>query len=98
MAKYLVLWELDTSRISIDPKERGEAYLHCMDIVKQGIKEGIIKDWGSFLGEDRGYVVYEASEMELEKDLEQLVPFVTFKVYRVMSVKQIVELAKSLTE
>ncbi len=98
MAKYLVLWELDTSRISIDPKEREEAYLAMLDMLKQDIKDGVTKDWGSFLGENGGYMVCEGSEMELGKFLEQYVPFVTFKVYRVMSVEQTAELAKSLTE
>ena len=98
MAKYLLLWEVDTSRTPIDPKERGEAWSAMLDMVKQDIKDGVTKDWGSFLGEDRGYMVYEGSEMELEKGLQQYVPFVTFKTYRIMSVEQMAELAKSLTE
>jgi len=98
MAKYLLLWELDTSKVPIDPKERGAAWSAMLDGVKQDIKEGVYIDWGSFLGENRGYMVYEGSEMELEKHLQQVVPFITFKVYRIMSVEQIAELAKSLTE
>ena len=98
MAKYLVLWEVDTSRTPIDPKERGAAWGAMLDMDKQDIKDGFTKDWGSFLGENGGYMVYEGSEMELEKKLQRYVPFVTFKVYRVMSVEQIAELAKGLTE
>jgi len=98
MAKYLVLFKLDRSKIPIDPKERGAAWGAMLDMLKQDIKEGVTIDWGSFLGENGGYMVCEASEMELGMRLEQYVPFVTFKVYRVMSVEQIAELAKSLTE
>ena len=98
MAKYLVLFELDRSKTPIDPKERGAAWGAMLDMVKQDIKEGVTTDWGSFLGENGGYMVYKGSEMELEKRLQQYVPFVTFKVYRIMSVEQMAELAKSLTE
>lgn len=98
MAKYLVLWEADPSKLPIDPKERGAALSALLDMVKQDIKEGITIDWGSFLGEGRGYSVDEESEMELEKRLQRYVPFVTFKVHRIMSVEQIAEVAKSLTE
>ena len=97
MAKYLLLWELDRSKTPIDPKERGAAWGAMLDKVKQDIKEGVTIDWGSFLGVNGGYMVYEGSEMELEKRLQQYVPFVTFKTYRIMSVEQIAELAKSLT-
>ena len=98
MPKYLLLWEADPSKLPIDPKERGAAYSALLDMVKQGIKEGTTIDWGSFLGEGRGYSIHEGSEMELEKKLQRYVPFVTFKVHRVMSVEQLAEVAKSLTE
>ncbi len=98
MPKYLLLWEVDPSKLPIDPKERGAAWSAMLDMVKQDIKEGVITDWGSFLGENGGYMVYKGSEMELEKRLQQYVPFVTFKTHRIMSVEQMAELAKSLTE
>ena len=98
MPKYLVLFELDNSKVPIDPKERGAAWSAMLDMVKQDIKEGVTIDWGTFIGETRGYAIHEASEMELEKRLQRYVPFVTFKAHRIMSVEQIAELAKSLTE
>jgi len=98
MPKYLVLFEIDNSKVPIDPKERGESWGTMLDMVKQDIKDGVTLDWGSFLGENRGYMVCEGSEMELEKYLQRVVPFVDFKVYRIMSVEQMAELAKSLTE
>jgi len=98
MPKYLVLFELDNSKVPIDPKERGESWGAMLDMVKQDIKDGVILDWGTFLGENRGYIICQASERELEKYLQQYVPFIIPKVYRIMSVEQIAELAKSLTE
>ena len=40
MPKYLLLWEVDPSKLPIDPKERGAAWSAMLDMVKQGIKEG----------------------------------------------------------
>jgi len=97
MAKYLVIWELDMSRTPIDPKERGAALGAMLDKDKQSLKDGIIKDWGCFLGELRGYTIHEvASEMELENYLHQFVPFATFKVYRVMSLEHCAEICLNL--
>ena len=98
MAKYLVIWEVDMSRIPIDPKERGAALGAMLDQDKQSIKDGIIKDWGCFLGEFRGYTTHEVSEMELEKYLHQFDPFATFKVYRVMSLEHCADLNAELAK
>jgi len=34
MGKYLLLWEMDQTRIPIDPKERGTGWKALMDMVK----------------------------------------------------------------
>ena len=102
MAKYLVIWELEMSRIPTDPKEQGAALGAMLDEDRQSLKDGIIKDWGCFLGELRGYEIMDLSEEELEKFLLQSVPFVKYKVYRVMSLEDCAEycteLVKSWTE
>ena len=98
MAKYLLLWELNLDKKPDDPKARGEGWMAFLDIVKQDLKEGIHKDWGSFVGETRGYTISEEDEVELTKRMQSFVPFITFEVHPVMSVDQIAEVAKSLTE
>ncbi len=98
MPKYLVLWEVDPSMVSVDPKERGALWVGMTDSVKQDIKEGKMSDWGCFVGETSGYSVGEQSEVDLAKDLQRFYPFLTFKVFQVMSIDQIAEVAKSLTE
>jgi hypothetical protein len=47
MGKYLVLWEVDQTKIPIDPKERGEGWSLLMALVRQDIEKGITKDWGA---------------------------------------------------
>ena len=97
MGKYLLLWELDNTRIPIDPKERGEAYGLFMAMVRQDIEKGITKDWGSFVGEPKGYTIVEGSEVEVEDSLQQYVPYCIYKVHPIMTESQVNEVLKSLS-
>jgi hypothetical protein len=95
MGKYLMLWEIDTTKIPVSPKERGAGWNALMEIVKQDMKKGITKDWGAFVGELRGYSIGEGSEVELMNTLQQF-SFVHFKVHPISSVSQVEEMIKTL--
>jgi hypothetical protein len=98
MGKYLMLWEIDTTKIPVSPKERGGGWNLLMGMVKQDIKKGLNKDWGAFVGEINGYAVLEGTEVEIMNSLQQYVPFVHFKVHPVASVSQVDEMIKALTK
>lgn len=99
MAKYLLLWELNLDKAPDDAKERGAGWFALLETVKQDLKEGRDLDWGCFTGETKGYSIAERdTEVELVKDLQRFFPFVIFEVHPVMSVDQMAEVAKSLTE
>lgn len=97
MGKYLVLWEVDQSRVPVDTKERGGAWSLLVAMVKQDIKGGKVKEWGAFVGEINGYAVYEGTEVEVGSMLVQYSPYVSFKVHPAASVKQVDEIIKSLS-
>ena len=97
MAKYLILWEVDPSRSPIDPKERGAAWGMLVDMVKQDQIKGLMKDWGSFVGEINGYSVVEGTEVEIGTMMQQYIPFVNFKVHPVASLSQVGEVIKALS-
>ena len=96
MGKYLLLWEIDTTKIPVSPKERGAGWSALMEMVKQDIKKGLIKDWGTIVGELRGYAVEEGSELEVMNAVQQYTPFVHFKVHPIASVSQVDEMIKAL--
>jgi hypothetical protein len=96
MGKYLVLWEVDQTKIPIAPKERGEGWGMLMAMVGQDIKKGITQDWGAFVGESKGYAINEGTEIEVMRSLQQYVPFCIFKVYPVATEKQVNEMIKGL--
>jgi hypothetical protein len=98
MGKYLLLWEIDRTRIPVDSKERGVGFNMLLEMVKQDIKKGITKDWGVFVGENFGYSVVEGTEAEIMKQLQQYIPFVYFKAHPIGSVAQAEEMIKALTK
>jgi len=96
MAKYLVLWEADNSRLPVDPKERATGWKALMDLVKKDIEDGVTKDWGLFVGENRGYAIFEGNEVEIGIRLQQYVPFIIFKGYAVAGVSKVDKVHKAL--
>ncbi|MBW2053447.1 MAG: hypothetical protein JRI85_14585 [Deltaproteobacteria bacterium] len=97
MGKYLVLWEVDQTKIPMDPKERGAGWGALMAMVRQDLEKGNVKDWGAFVGETGGYNISEGSEVEIMKIHQQYVPFITFKVYPVATEDQTNEMIKALS-
>ena len=98
MGRYLSLWEVDESKIPVDPKERGGGWSLLMAMVKESLEKGVTKDWGAFVGETSGYSVLEGTEVEVSIYLQKFVPFVSFKLFPIASVSQLEEVIKSLSE
>jgi hypothetical protein len=96
MARYLVLWEVDNSRLPVDPKERATGWKALMDLVKKDIEDGVSKDWGLFVGENRGYAIFEANEVEIGIRLQQYVPFIIFKTYPIAGVSKVEKVHKAM--
>ena len=97
MGKYLVLWEVDQTRVPVDAKERGTAWSLLMAMVKKDIEAGVTKDWGAFVGEVNGYTISEGTEVEIGSRLMQYAPYVSFKLHPVASVSQVDEIVRSLS-
>jgi hypothetical protein len=97
MGKYLLLWELDRSKIPMDLKERGDGFNLLMEMVKEDMKKGLTKEWGVFLGEFEGYSVVEGTEVEIMNQVQKYTPFVYFEVHPLGSLDQVDEMIKALT-
>ena len=98
MGKYLLLWEIDPTKIPVDLKERGGEFGALMKVIKQDMKEGILKDWGLFVGESHGYSVVQGTEVEVIKAIQQYTPFVCFAAHSIASVTQAEEMVKALNK
>ena len=97
MGKYLVLWEMDRSKIPVDAKERGAAWTLLLDMIKKDMQAGVIKDWGAFVGELGGYNICEGTEVEIGAMLVQYAPYSSLKVHPLASMAQMAEVFKRMS-
>ena len=95
MSKYFVTWEADESLWPTDPKEQNALGIKMAEMVKQDIKEGKTKDWGIFIGGDKGYSVEEGNALDLYKDIQRFHPYINFTVHEVLSINEVLKLWKS---
>ncbi len=96
MGKYLLLWQIDPARIPVDPKERGAGWSALIEMVKKDLEEGILKDWGSFVAESKGFGIMEGDETEISINLQRYSPYVGFETHSFMSASQAEEMIKAL--
>jgi len=97
MAKFLMLWELDTTKMPESPEEQMVLFNRLMNMVDEDFKSGML-DWGEFVGGGAGYSITECTEQELNLDLMKYSPYVKFKVHPVLSASQIEENMKALSQ
>ena len=96
MAKYLILWESDMSRIPTDPNQRGELIGKQMEMTKKALEEGQITDWGIFAGAGAGYAIGEGETADMFSGAMQFSPYVKFKAMTVLSIDEVAEVMKSM--
>jgi hypothetical protein len=98
MTMFLLLWEADISRAPLDPKERLAGWAKLLNMIKEDIESGRLKDWGEFPGEHAGYAIMEGTELEVLIGTERYVPFVRFETHSVLSLSQVLEGVKALSQ
>jgi hypothetical protein len=98
MGKYLVRWEIDTSRLPVSRKERAAGWKALMNFVKEDIKDGLTLEWGAFVGELRGFAIFEGDEVEINVRIQKYSPFVTFKLRAITSVEQTEQLLEEMVK
>jgi hypothetical protein len=89
MGRYLTLWEVDESRIPLDPQERKLGWLGAIEMTKQSMKDGLTKDWGSFLGETKGFTISEGTEDDVIRETMKYIPYFRFKIYPLVSIEKL---------
>ena len=68
-----------------------------MAMVRQDLEKGFVKEWGTFVGETKGFDVIEGTEVEVMNVMQQYVPYVIFKVHPVASESQVNEMIAALS-
>lgn len=94
--KFLILWQLDTSKMPDGLKEHMTIATRLLNMVKED--SGDMLDWGEFVGGNVGYCIVREDEQKLALDLLKYSPYVRFDVYPVISVGQCLENMEKLSE
>ncbi len=95
MGRYLILWETNQSLMPESPADRAKIYLDMIRAVKEGLKKGL-KDWGTCVGNNLGYAIFEGDEISLGLNVEQYRPYITFKTYPIANVEDAEKLSRAL--
>jgi hypothetical protein len=98
MGTYLMLWEIDTDKLPISREERAAAWKPMIEMVKEGMQQGRIKEWGTFVGELNGFSVAEGTEQEIGLFNQQWVPFVKFKSFPVASIDDVAKMIDNMAK
>ena len=96
MGRYLVLWKAAESKIPVDAEERKAAWLMAIEMVRQDIKAGLTKEWGTFLGQTKGFTIGEGTEEEFANALMKYIPFFRFNIIPVLSIDQLEAAVKTV--
>jgi hypothetical protein len=96
MGRYLTIWEADESKIPVNPEERKVGWLGAIEMTKQDIKDGFIKDYGVFLGQTKGFSISEGTEDEVIRVTLKYIPYFRFKIYPLVSLQKLEEVIKAM--
>jgi hypothetical protein len=96
--KYVTFWEMDMSKFPADPKERTGVMMKLVEMTKQWKKDHPDSDWGSFIGEFKGFSTSTGSPQDMMKINLMFAPYVQFKVFQAASIDEVEELMKSMTQ
>jgi hypothetical protein len=91
-------WEIDTTKVPINPQERGAAWLPMVQMVKQDLQRGVLKAWGVYPGEMRGFGLAEGNEEEIYKMAQRYIPFVHFTTHPTLTADQMEKLLKEMVK
>jgi len=94
MTKFYMRWQLDPTKIPVNPEERAKLWQSMLEMVKADLNAGVLKDWGMCSDASGGYGFSELNEVDLYTALLKWMPYVTFDIKPVLTVNQTIESLK----
>jgi len=96
MGKYMILWEADESKVPVDAAERQVGWQMALEMTRQDMKDGLVKDWGAFIGQPNGFSIAEGTEEAVLNMAIRFMPFFRFKVIPIASIDQVETAVKAI--
>jgi len=98
MAKALILWEIASGTVSIDPKERMAVWGQLAEVTKKALDSGKVKEWGIFAGGSGGYSIVDETSADTLTRALMLAPYVKIAVHPVLSLPEVMKIMQSLAK
>jgi hypothetical protein len=100
MPRYLVIWEMDRSKIPADPKEHMMLMKNLSDMTKKWLKDNPGSQWGMSLDAGRGYALHTSAEtwQDMSKHLLSFGPYIKGDFMQVLSIEEADEVLKSMMQ
>jgi len=86
--KYIMLWEMDMSKLPADPVENAKIMTKLIEMTKQWNQAHPGGEWGKFLGENRGYSIVLSREDVMRASM-MFSPYVEFKTYEIVTIEEV---------
>ena len=96
MTKYLVTWKTVNARQPEDTEARVKQSLKFMEMTRDALKSGALKDYGITPDGGKGYAIFEGTETAGALMAQMFTPFFEFEETPVLTADQWVEVLKSL--
>lgn len=98
MPIYLMTWEIDTSKVPLNSKERANVFLPMLRETKKDMQSGLLKAWGSYPGEMRGFGLFEGSDEEAIKMAHKYIPIVNFTTHPAVTADQLEKILEEMAK
>ena len=97
MPKFYIKWQLNPLTTPSNPEERVKAWLSSLQMIKDGLKAGTIKEWGMCSDASGGYAFSDLNEVDLYIQLLKYMPNTIFDIKPVLTVDQVIDSIKKAT-
>jgi len=95
MTRYFVYWKSVNSRIPEDRDAKIKQSIGFLQIIKEALKSGPIKEFGVRPDDVEGYAIFEGSEIDMARMATMFVPNFEYEVYPILSADEMMEVLKS---
>jgi len=97
MGRFLVLWRLNPlAPWPTDPSKTLELNEKMWASTDSAIKEGKIKEFGSFLDASSGYVIGEGEATDVFASANMFMPYVLFEVHEIIPYEKEKEIVRAI--
>jgi hypothetical protein len=93
---YLILSEMDYSKLPVDTAERWKILMPFGEMIKKDMDSGELLMYGSSPSGRRGFMVSKQSPKEIYAKLSLSAPYVKTEVLPMLSLDEVMEVAKEM--